>query len=223
MVASTLWTTLRDCSRSSSRPPSMSSELFPWLWLATSRRECAFCKADSISSSSSFKRISSSFLSCIFICVRKKTYIKPVVPVTIAGTKRACTPMAVCKKAPRMVPQRNPTKIGKSTQSLVTSSETSALSISLLLRRLQPLLSKIIAALPAVEPMSVAVPVTCVVRTTAPKCMVHMAFCRPQAMAARHPAATARAWVIPSSLTGCVGAIKPDAMSRQLLPTSATP
>eukprot|EP00443_Scrippsiella_acuminata_P017222 CAMPEP_0115300998 /NCGR_PEP_ID=MMETSP0270-20121206/69627_1 /TAXON_ID=71861 /ORGANISM="Scrippsiella trochoidea, Strain CCMP3099" /LENGTH=250 /DNA_ID=CAMNT_0002718853 /DNA_START=37 /DNA_END=786 /DNA_ORIENTATION=- len=46
----------------------------------------------------------------------------------------------------------------------------------------------IIVALPNVEPMSVAVPVTCVVRTTAPRCMVHIAFCIPLAHAAEQAA-----------------------------------
>ena len=38
---------------------------------------------------------------------------------------------------------------------------------------------------PKVEPISVIVPVTCVVRIMAPKWEVHMAFCKPHAAATR--------------------------------------
>mmetsp|Transcript_104028 Transcript_104028/g.289840 ORF Transcript_104028/g.289840 Transcript_104028/m.289840 type:complete len:214 (-) Transcript_104028:659-1300(-) len=212
--------TSRECSSKSSKSPSSCRSVA----LHCSRKLCARCNAASISQSSSFSLRSSSFFSCLFICVRKNMYMKPVVPVIMAGTSKACMPMAECRKAPRMVPIRKPRKMGISTRSLLASSTRSARSISVGdLRRLQLLLKMIIAALPAVEPMSVAVPVTCVVRTMAPKCMVHMAFCRPHAMAAKQPAVMASACVTFTSSTGFAGATNAATTSKQQLPSKATP
>mmetsp|Transcript_96874 Transcript_96874/g.235477 ORF Transcript_96874/g.235477 Transcript_96874/m.235477 type:complete len:233 (+) Transcript_96874:161-859(+) len=217
IVASTFCTTRRDSPMMPSRSPSSSQ---PALWPAVSRMSWARCSAVPISLSSSLSRRSSSLFSCRFRCVRKKVYTRPVVPVIMAGMKKAWTPIFVCRKAPRTAPERKPTKSGSRTNSFMAPSRSSMRSNALAFRCLQPCVSRIMVARPAVEPMSVAVPVTWVVRTTAPKCMVHMAFWRPHAMAARQPAATARVWV---TLSRSGGAMHPAAMSRPLFASRATP
>lgn len=50
----------------------------------------------------------------------------------------------------------------------------------------QPRRKRIAKIRPIVVPKSVTIPVTCVVRQIAPKCIVHMPFCKPQAAARKY-------------------------------------
>lgn len=61
-------------------------------------------------------------------------------------------------------------------------------------------LRRIVVMRPIVEPMSVSVPVTWVVRMTAPKWEVHIAFWRPQAQEAKQAAASPS----PSAMYTCI-------------------
>mmetsp|Transcript_104092 Transcript_104092/g.318742 ORF Transcript_104092/g.318742 Transcript_104092/m.318742 type:complete len:208 (-) Transcript_104092:447-1070(-) len=206
---------LNMCPNSSSSSPSspllLTETSTPADFSAATVFACCIISRTSCISSASFWTIA--FFSARFKLLRKHVYKIPMNPVRLADTHRVYMPIWLYENAPRKQPKIKEPSMADKIFSLVKSTSTSACSTCVSLRRLQPRRNMIMVIRPRVDPMSVDVPVTCVVRTTAPRCIVHIAFCKPLAHAVKASAS--------ASLRAATASTA--ASSKTELPKSAMP